>query len=213
MLDYKGVIFDMDGTLLDSMYVWEKIDIDFLARRGIEVPEDYMHSISHLGAYETALYTIERFGLNDTPEGLIREWIDMAVAEYANVPLKSGASEYISYLKENGIKIAIATASEPEIVKAALCGRSFAKDIDYIATVNDVKRGKGFPDIYLKCAEKLGLNVEDCIVYEDILTGVKGALSGGFKTVAMYDKHSEKSKREIMDIASGYIYNFMDMIR
>ena len=149
MTEYKGVIFDLDGTLIDSMHIWQKIDIDFLARRGIDVPDDYMNAISHMGAFDTALYTIKRFNLNDTPQELIEEWVSMALKEYGNSKLKNGAEEYIGFLKKRNIKIAVATATEPEIAKEALKNRSFKKDICSVVTVSEVKRGKGYPEIYL----------------------------------------------------------------
>jgi len=213
MPDYKGVIFDLDGTLVDSMHIWKKIDIDFLAKRNIVVPDDYMEAISHLGAYDTALYTINRFNLSDTPEALIKEWIDMAIAMYSTVKLKDGVNEYMKFLKDNGIKIAIATATEPEIVDAAISKRGFADYIDCIVTIADVSKGKSHPDIYLKCASLLGINPGNCIVFEDILTAIKAAKSGGFKVVAMYDRVSTKNIEEIKKFSDGFIYDFKEMIK
>lgn len=83
MIKKKGAIFDMDGTLLDSMWVWRQIDVDFLGRRGFEVPPDYLEMITPMGYCRAAEYTIERFGLNEKPEDLIQEWYGMAAEAYA----------------------------------------------------------------------------------------------------------------------------------
>jgi len=212
MPNYKGVIFDLDGTLIDSMHIWKKIDHEFLIKRGINVPDDYMEAIGHLSAYDTALYTIDRFNLTDTPQKLIEEWIDMALAEYSETKLKPGATEYIDYLHSKDIKIAIATATEPQIVKAALANKSIKDKINIIVTISEVSRGKGFPDIYIKCAEKMNLIPKDCIVFEDILMGIKGAKSGGFYTVAMHDEINKSTRNKIKSICDKYIYDFTEMI-
>ncbi len=212
MQNIKGAIFDMDGTILDSMLLWEEIDIAFLNKRGFEVPTDYMSSIAHLGAMETALYTINRFSLDDKPEELIDEWQSMAKERYPSMREKDGICEYMSYLKGKGIKIAIATATCPELVNAALDGRELMNYIDIITTTSEVKRGKGFPDIYLKCCEKLDLNPSDCAVFEDILMGIKGAKDGGFKTVAVYDRCSKGAENEMRTLSDKYIYNFYEMM-
>ena len=97
---------DLDGTLLDSMRVWDDIDVAFLKKRGLEVPPDYQEAITPLGFLEAARYTIRRFGFPETPEELIQEWHQMAVDAYTyEVELKDGAAEYLRYLKEKGIRL------------------------------------------------------------------------------------------------------------
>lgn len=96
MNDIKAVLFDLDGTLLDSMYVWQYVDEEFLRRRGITPPDDYGRQCSHRSFYETALYTIDLFKLPETPEQLMQEWTDLAIDEYRhNVKLKPFARETV----------------------------------------------------------------------------------------------------------------------
>ena len=103
---YKAIFFDLDGTLLDSMWVWDDIDVAFLKKRGLEVPPDYQEAITPLGFLEAARYTIRRFGFPETPEELIQEWHQMAVDAYTyEVELKDGAAAYLRYLKEKGIRL------------------------------------------------------------------------------------------------------------
>ena len=103
MIRDKGAIFDMDGTLLDSMWVWKQIDIDFLGKRGFEVPDDYLEMITPMGYQRAAEYTIARFGLDEKPEDLIEEWYQMAAEAYAErVMLKPHVKEYLEALKQSG---------------------------------------------------------------------------------------------------------------
>lgn len=105
MKKFQGAVFDLDGTLLDSMGVWEQIDRDSLGRRGIPVPEDYAQSVALLGFWQAAEYTIRRFGLTDTPQQLTEEWHQMAQDAYRfRVELKPGAREYLSRLRGQGCR-------------------------------------------------------------------------------------------------------------
>ena len=195
MKQYKGAIFDLDGTLLDSMRVWDDIDVAFLKKRGLEVPPDYQEAITPLGFLEAARYTIRRFGFPETPEELIQEWHQMAVDAYTyEVELKDGAAEYLRYLKEKGIRMAVATSSNAFV------------------TVSEVKRGKGFPDIYEKAAEKLSLPPETCVVYEDILAGIRGAKMGGFAAVGVYDRSGEGNRAKMEQEADRYVTSFKELM-
>ena len=213
MKQYKGAIFDLDGTLLDSMRVWDDIDIAFLKKRGLEVPPDYQEAITPLGFLEAARYTIRRFGFPETPEELIQEWHQMAVDAYTyEVELKDGAAEYLRYLKEKGIRMAVATSSSPELYEPALKRNGIYEYFKAFVTVSEVKRGKGFPDIYEKAAEKLSLPPETCVVYEDILKGVEGAKMDDFYVVGVEDIHSSYEKNEIMQLSDRYILSFEELL-
>lgn len=210
---YLGAIFDLDGTVLDSMHVWRQVDVDFLGKRGIEVPLDYEQEISAFGFAQAADYTIQRFGFSDTREAVIAEWYGMAKEAYAlAVPLKPGAKKFLSFLHEKGIKIAAATASDPSLFIPALKRNGIYDFFDTAVTVNDVLRGKGFPDIYEEAARRIQVEPENCVVFEDILKGIQGAKLGGFTAIGMYDAHSEHEKEEIQKAADKYIYDFQELI-
>ena len=209
----KGVIFDLDGTLLDSMGIWEQIDIQFLSSRGFDVPEDYAQTIAPMGFLQAAEYTIRRFSLPDTPAQLVQEWNAMAERAYREtVRLKPFVKEYLTFLRERHIPLAVATASQEILYKAALENNGIYNFFDSFTTLADVRRGKAFPDIYLQAARQMKLLPEQCAVFEDIYDGITGARSGGFYTVAVYDPCSEKEKQKMQKEADLYIESFAQLL-
>ena len=209
----KGAIFDLDGTLLDSMGVWRQIDIDFLGRRGFEVPEDYLKAITAKNFKDAADYTIERFHLKERAEDIMEEWFAMAIDAYAfHVELKPYVREYLKQLKGRGVKIAAATSSDARLFEPCLKHHGIYDWFDAFSVTTEVKRAKGFPDVYQNAAKKLGLPDGDCVVYEDILKGVEGAKLGGFYTVGVEDVHSFYEKEEIRREADRYIVSFEELV-
>ena len=209
----EGAIFDLDGTVLDSSWVWDKVDIKFLGDRGFAVPKDYVEAISPLGAERAAIYTIERFRLDEKSDDIVREWINMAKNEYAmEVMCKPFAKEYIKGLYDKGVKLAIATSSDRELFMATLEREDILKYFSHIVTVNEVERGKGYPDIYEEAARRIKINPHNCAVFEDILAGVSGAKMGEFHVVAVYDEKSEHNKDKIKELADCYIESFKQLL-
>lgn len=204
--DFKGHIFDLDGTLTKSNHVWSKIDEDFLGKRGIEVPEDYFKQVSTMNFEQAAVYTNDRFSLGENIQDIMKEWFDMAVYEYTNViGLCGNAGEYVRRLKDQGRKIALATASTEELYRPVLKRNGILDCFDCFVSTEQVKRGKGFPDVYELAAEKLGLEARDCVVYEDIVEGIKGAKAGGFFAVACLNDHYSHDWDEMRDIADEIV--------
>lgn len=210
----KGAIFDLDGTLLDSMGVWRRIDEDFLGKRGIRVPDDYLKAITAKNFQDAADYTIERFGLKESADAIMAEWFDMAIDAYTNdVALKPFVKEYMQMLRENDVKIAAATSSDARLFEPCLKHHGIYEWFDAFSVTAEVKRGKGYPDVYENAAEKLGLKAADCVVYEDILKGVEGAKLGGFYVIGVEDVHSSYEKEEIQKEADRYITTFEELMR
>ena len=206
--DFKGHIFDLDGTLTRSNHVWSKIDEEFLGKRGIKVPEDYFKQVSAMNFEQAAVYTNDRFSLGENIQNIMKEWFDMAVYEYTNViELCGNAGEYVRKLKEQGRKIALATASTEELYKPVLKRNGILDQFDCLVSTEQVERGKGFPDVYELAAEKLGLEVKACVVYEDIVEGIKGAKAGGFFAVACLNDHYSHDWDEMREIADEIVEN------
>lgn len=210
----KAAIFDLDGTLLDSMWVWKKIDAQFLADRGFEVTQDYTDAIKAMGWEEGARYTIDRYGLSETPQQVIDTWFDMSEEYYRfHIPMKAGAKEYLSLLHEKGVPMAVATSMEPQKnIDIVLRANGIADYFQNITMSTEVTRGKGFPDIYLLAASRLGADPADCAVFEDILAAIRGAGNGGFQTVGIYDDISEGEWPLIEKEATLAVRNWQELL-
>lgn len=213
MREFKAAIFDLDGTLLDSMGVWETVDIEFLGKRNLDLPEDYLEAITPMGFEAAADYTVKRFGLKEDPEAIIQEWYSMAKDAYRNtVALKPNVREYLGLLRERGVRIAAATSSDEELFKPALINNGIDGYFEHIVTVRDVTRGKGYPDIYEEAAARMQVEPKESAVFEDILKGIEGARAGGFLTVGVYDRYSEYEKEAMIALADRYIYDFGELM-
>ena len=208
----KGAIFDLDGTLLDSMGVWDQVDVDFLAKRGIEVPDDYMQKVAAMQFRQIAEFTIARFGLSDTPEALMEEWDHMARVMYATVvEAKPYAREYLESLKASGAKLAVATSLPPMLREPAMKHVGIFDYFDDVVSVDDAGDvGKTEPDVYLLAASRLGIKPSDCTVFEDLLVGMRSAKSVGMHVWAMHDDSSDADWPEICDLADGVMFDFHD---
>lgn len=193
----KGVIFDLDGTILDSTWVWSKIDVDFLGNHGFDVPEDYSKAVMSMSFEDVAKYTIQRFSLTQTTEEVMEEWNRMAGEAYAHdVVLKTGTKELLIWLKEQGIKMGIATSNKAELFAPCLKNNGIYEYFHSFTETGDVCRGKEFPDVYIKEAEKLGCRPEECVVFEDIIPALRAAKRGGFITVGVREEKWEYDEAE-----------------
>lgn len=209
----EGAVFDLDGTLLDSSWVWEKVDEKFLGDRGFQVPDDYVDEISPLGTERAAVYTIERFGLNEDKDDIVREWIEMAKKEYATeVVCKPYAKEFLEELHKLNIKMAVATSSDRELFMKTLEREGILKYFQKIVTVDEVERGKGYPDIYEEAARRIKVNPHKCLVFEDILAGVTGASLGEFNVVAVFDEKSKHNWEKIKSISKYSINDYKELL-
>ncbi|WP_455538059.1 HAD family hydrolase [Terrisporobacter sp.] len=213
MFDFKCAVFDLDGTIIDSMDVWEKIDVGFFAKRNLNMPNDYMEKINNMSFEESAKYTIKRFNLNEGEIDLIEEWNEMAVYEYThNIKLKPNVKAYLEKLKENNIKIALATASPKELYEPVLKNNKIFDYFDAFTSLEEVKKNKSYPDIYLLAAKKLKVNPRDCVGFEDILVGIKNMKKINFKVVGVYDKHSSNEIEDIKKNCDKFIYDFKELL-
>lgn len=208
-MNFEAAIFDLDGTLLNSMDVWEKIDIAFLSKRGLPVHPDYVMDICALSFEEAAQYTIELFELNETVPDIIEEWNAMAAYEYAHhVRLMPYTYEYLLRLKALHIKLAVATGLPEELYKPCLINNGIYNMFDFLCSTEQVQRGKEYPDIFLFVSNGLGVSPQKCIVFEDVLPAVRSAKQVGMITYGVYDKYSAHNEEKIRAIADGYIHDF-----
>ncbi|SCG98708.1 Phosphorylated carbohydrates phosphatase TM_1254 [uncultured Ruminococcus sp.] len=207
--NFKAAIFDLDGTILDSMYVWEWIDQEFLTKRGIPVPDDYIEAVCARSFQEAADYTIARFGLQERAEDIIEEWGELAYQQYSEqVKLKPYAKEYLTFLKEQGIRLAVATGLSHALMEAVLKNNQIWDLFDLFCSADEVERGKEYPDLYFYTADKLSLAPEECIMFEDVYPGIRSAKMAGMIVYGVEDFYSLEQKERIIEIADGYLKDF-----
>lgn len=210
---FKGAIFDLDGTLFDSMGIWKEVDIAFFKNHGMRMPSDYQDKIKDMHFKTMAIYTKERFHMRSSVESIMDEWCELCFDKYANeVPLKKGVKKFLELLKTNGIKIAFATANTTELSEVCLKNNGIFEYFDTGSYLHETLTDKSDPDVYFLACERLGLSPDECIVFEDLLAGIKGAVKGGFTVCGVYDKHSRRDSENIKRIADYYINSFEELL-
>ncbi len=210
---FKGAIFDLDGTLFDSVGIWKNVDIEFFNRRGLTMPDDYQEAIKEMHFRPMAEYTKARFNLEDDINDIMDEWCELCFEEYEkNIPLKPFVREFLNMLKGNGVKLAFATANAQALSEACLKNNGIEDFFDAKAYLHETNTNKNEPDIYLLACERLGLEPSSCIVFEDILPAVKAAKKGGFTVCGVYDIYSQGDADEIKSTADYYINSFQELL-
>lgn len=212
MKNFKGVIFDLDGTLLDSMKVWENVDRMFLEENGINPPSGISDTVKKMTIDKSAEYFKTRFSLEHSCEYIINRIEELAAWQYNNsIPLKDGAYETVTTLKSLGIRMCVATATYNSIVNSALKRLGIYDDFEFVMTCSDIGKGKDEPDIFLKAAEKLNCDINEVMVAEDSLHCIETAKSAGFFTVGVYDSTSDCDWQEICRLSDRAVMNIKEM--
>lgn len=207
----KGAIFDLDGTLLDSLHVWADVDRRFFERRGLPLPPDYYDAVKLLDLSAAAHYTKERFALPEPPECFVEEWLSMIREEYAlHIGMKPYAKEFLLALRQKGIRLALATSASSELFLPALMRHGVKELFSAFATTGE-SRPKHFPDVYLLAAERLSLPPDACAVFEDVLAGIESAKRGGFYTVAV-EERAERAGGALKAAADRYVTSFSELL-
>lgn len=209
----EAVIFDVDGTLIDSMWVWKRIDDLFLEKYHLEEPEGFHEGMEGKSYSETADYFLELFPtLPHTRQELEDEWTEMAYEIYTTqMELKKGAFEFIQELKNKGIKLGIATSNNRELAEGTLRHCKILDMFDSVWTSGEAKAGKPDPAVYLCVAEALQIAPENCLVFEDIPMGILAGKNAGMKVCAVQDVDSINQEDKKRALADYYIQDYDDI--
>ena len=208
----KGAIFDLDGTLLDSMFIWDTIGEDYLRSLGKEPHEDLKETFMTLTLEEAAEYYREHYGVALSVKEIVDGVNAMVEGIYrTKVTLKPGVAEYLSWLKENGVRMCIATVTDRYLVEETLERLGVRHYFSEIFTCAEVGFGKDKPIIYQKAQEHLGTAKEDTFVFEDLLFALETAKTDGFPTVGVYDMH-ESRQEEMKRLADCYVRSFEEPV-
>lgn len=213
--EIKGVIFDMDGTLIDSMWVWEEVDVDYVKRYQLVEPEGFYEAIEGMSFTDVAKYYKKTFPqIRDSVEQIKADWMEMGYRLYRDeVELKSGVKEFLEELKKRGIKIGIATSNDRNMTEMVLEARGILQEFDAICTSDEVKIGKPAPDVYLKAAEDLRVDPKDCLIFEDVPAGLMAGKSAGMQTCAVADKFSEDQIEKKRALADYFIQDYFEVLK
>ncbi len=209
----EAVLFDLDGSLVDSMWLWHDIDIAYLGKFGIFPPEDLQAKIEGMSFSETAQYFKERFHIPDPVDKIKEEWNRMAWDMYTHhVPLKKGAEEFLNYCLHTGIRLAIATSNSRELVENVMEVHGLLDYFDGIVTSCDVQKGKPAPDVYLEAARRCKVPPDRCLVFEDIIPGIMAGKAAGMKVCAVEDAYSLLQEEEKRKLSDYYIKDYFEIM-
>lgn len=209
-MDKRYAVFDLDGTLVDSMAVWQRLGREYLTARGVTAPVDQVLAQTEtMTMAESAALFAAAFQLPEKPAQVAAEMNAVMAAHYRrDIPLKDGVLEYLSCLRRAGVRMCVASATASELIEACLRRLNAAQYFEFLLSCEEVGAGKDRPDVFWKAAERFGAPPHGIAVYEDSLFAVKTAAAAGFYTVAVYDDSSRQDWDELTALADASILDW-----
>lgn len=208
-----AVIFDMDGTLIDSMWIWVAVDEEYLGRYHLTEPETFHEDMEGMSYLEVAEYYHKVFPeIPMTVQEIMDEWYEMAYEKYMHeAPLKKGVKEFIETARAEGKKMGIATSNSRKLAEDTLAALNVSHLFDVVKTSEEAGAGKPAPDVYLLAAKELGADPSRCLVFEDVPAGIMAGKNAGMKVCAVEDSFSHPLVTKKKALADYYIQDYDDI--
>lgn len=207
------LIFDMDGTLIDSNGIWRDVDIAFLEKRGMPYTKEYYEGVAHTIFPLAAVFTKEYCQLEESCEEIMAEWMELASDMYAtDVAVKPGVVDYLEQCRARGERMMVLTSSVPEHCRTALTHLDLMKYFERVIFAQELGLEKKNPECFKKVSAIMDVKPEDCTVYDDSVAACRGAKAAGMQVVGVYDSYFDMTVDEMQQVCDRYIRSFEEMM-
>jgi HAD superfamily hydrolase (TIGR01509 family) len=207
-------LFDLDGTLLDSNLLWREIDVQFLKKRGLPWSEEYNQGVIHAIFPIAAQFTKDFCHLEESPEEIMAEWLEMAREGYAStLQVKPGALDYLAQCAAAGERMALFTSAEPSLCQAALSARGFDRYLAQVVYAQKLGMEKRSPAAFREAARRLGVTPGEITFFDDSPVACKGAIEAGYTVIGVYDTCFAEYEQEMRRFCHGYIRSFEELLK
>lgn len=207
------LIFDLDGTLLDSNGVWLEVDHIFLSRRNKPYTKEFHDCVAHTIMPNAAVSVRKLLDLPESCEEIIAEWMELAKGQYGyTVELKPHVKEYLERCRAAGHRMAIFTACVPEHCEAALAHHGLNPYFERVIYAQELGADKRSPQIFREAVELLGVLPKDCVLFDDSLSACKAAKAAGMTVVGIYDDYFKDTEPDMRELCDQYISGFGELL-
>jgi len=207
----KFAIFDMDGTLTDSMGVWNRLVEEYITGLNYSYSSELLERTAHLTVLASAALFVQHYGIPKTPEQVAEEINALMEGHYrTDIPLKPGAQAVLERLRAEGYRMCVASSTSPGLIDICLRRLGVRDCFQFLLSAEDVGAGKDRPDIYLEAARRLGSAPVETVVFEDVILAARTAKSAGFPLAAVYDEYSKADQGALKELADFYLTRWDD---